>query len=219
MEIKKLTLVILLSLGFNQVIAQQYLDGDRFKVGLKAGPVLSIITGDAFAKASVKNGFTGGLYYRYKLKGGFHYQTELNAMVRGARFKNTGPDGYTKVNLMYLDATQLILKDLKKNDHTHCAVLGIQPSLLLQSWVYNPYWQLSPAARGIALNGGDLYAVFGYQLNKQVIGIQSVVKIGLTNVNRGLNMHDVSEPPKPILPATNNSGLVRNISWEVTLSF
>jgi len=219
MEIKKFILVILISFGFSQAFAQKYLDGDRFKVGLKAGLVLSTISGDAFAKASIKNGFTGGLYYRYKLKGIFHFQSELNAMIRGARFKNTGPDGYTKVNLLYIDAPQLILMDLKKNDHTNCAVLGVQPSLLMQSWVYTPYWQLSPAARGIALNGGDLYAVFGYQLNKQIVGIQSVVKIGLTNINRGLNMYDVSEPSKPILPATNNSGIVRNISWEVTLSF
>lgn len=197
--------------------SQAYQDGDKYRVGLKAGPVMSTLKGNELTKSSPNYGFTGGLYFKYKLKGGFHYQTEINSTIRGARFKGNGTNGYSKFTLLYLDATQLILKDLKKNDHTHCVVLGGQPSVLVQSWVYSPYFQLSPAARGVKLNGGDAYVVFGYQLNKKVIGVQSVIKIGLTNINRGLNMYDVLG--NPLGPPTSGTGVIRNISWETCIAF
>lgn len=203
--------------GLFEANAQIYQDGDKYRVGLKAGPVVTTLRGTELTKASVNYGFTGGLYYRYKLKKGFHYQTEINSTIRGARFNGNGPNGYSKFTLLYLDATQLILKDLKKDDHTHCLVFGGQPSLLLQSWVYSPYFQLSPAARGVKLNGGDAFLVLGYQMNKKVMGIQSVVKLGLTNINRGLNMYDVLG--NPLGPPTSGKGSIYNLSWETCIAF
>ena len=195
---------------------QTYLEGDKFRVGLKAGLLASNLLGTALTTPGINNGFTGGLYYRYQLKNGFHFQTEIGATIRSARFNNTSDTGYTKFSLFYLDFAQLILKDLKKGSHTHCVLFGAQPSVLVQSWVYNSYYQLSPAARSVKLNGMDVFAVFGYQYNRKIIGIQSVIKIGLTNINRGLNMYDAGGKH---LGPTNDKGTMRNISWETTISF
>lgn len=201
---------------FNAANGQAYLEGDNFRVGLKAGPAASTLLGTALTKPSLYYGFTGGLYFRYKLKGGFHFQTELSPTIRGARFSNDGQFGYNKFSLFYIDAAQLIMKDLKKGSHKHCLLLGAQPSVLVQSWVYNTYYQLSPAARGIALNAVDVFAVIGYQHNRKIIGIQSVIKIGLTNINRGLNMHDHAGNR---LGPTKDNGTIQNVSWETTISF
>jgi len=217
MKFKGLILLMMCLIRFNTLNAQAYQDDEKYRVGLKAGPVISTLKGNELTKSSLNYGFTGGLYFRYKLKGGFHYQTEINSTIRGARFNGNGNNGYNKFTLLYLDATQLLMKDLKKGDHTHCVVLGAQPSVMLQSWVYSPYFQLSPAARGVKLNGGDAFVVFGYQLNKRVIGIQSVIKIGLTNINRGLNMYDVLG--NPLGPTSSGTGVIRNISWETSIAF
>lgn len=197
--------------------AQTYQEGDKYRVGLKAGPVVSSLLGDELTTPSVSYGFTGGLYYRYKLRGGFHFQTEINAAIRGARFKGNKENEYNKFTLLYLDAVESVLFDLKKGSHTHCLLLGGQPSVLLQSWVYSPYFQMSPAARGVKLNGGDFAIVFGYQLNKNIVGIQSVIKIGMTNINRGLNMYDVQG--NPLGPQGKGDGYIRNVSWETTIAF
>ncbi|MFM9943719.1 MAG: hypothetical protein ACKVQB_00655 [Bacteroidia bacterium] len=213
---KKIILILAGIFAFSMAQSQKYVDGENFRVGLKAGPIASSLLGTALTKPSLNNGFTLGIYYKNKLKSGFHFQTEANATMRGARFSGNGDLGYNKFTLFYFDAAQLIIKDLKKGDHSHVAVLGVQPSILIQSWVYNPYFQMSPAARGIALNGGDVFAVFGYQYNKKIFGIQSVVKIGLTNINRGLNMYDLLGKP---LGPTKNNGTITNLSWETTISF
>lgn len=196
--------------------SQTYLGEDKYRVGLKAGPSASLLLGNALSKPSVNMGFTGGMYFKYKLKGGFHFQTEVSATFRGARFKGNADSGYNKFSLFYMDAAQLVLYDLQKGKHTHAAVLGVQPSFLIQSWVYSPYYQYRPAARTIALNGADVFVVFGYHYNKKLIGIQSVFKIGLTNINLGLNMYTFENRH---LGPTNNQGTIRNVSWETTLSF
>ena len=208
--------IILFCLLYSSAWAQTYEEGDNYRVGLKIGPVVSILKGNALTPATPSYGFSAGLYYKYKLKEGFHFQTEIMPTIRGANFSN-GQDGYSKFTLLYLDFAELVLKDLKQDDHTHALILGAQPSVLMESWVYNPYYQMSPAARGVKLNAIDVFAVFGYQLSKRVFGIQSVIKIGLTNINRGLNMYDFAG--NPILPPTNNNGNIRNISWETTISF
>lgn len=200
----------------NTAYSQTYLEGDKYRIGLKAGPIASTLLGDALTKSSVNYGFTGGLYYKYKLKGGFHFQTEISPAIRGARFNNTSDTGYTKFSLFYIDFAQYVLKDIKKGSHTHCVLVGAQPSVLVQSWVYNSYYMLSPAARGVKLNAMDVFAVFGYQYNKKIIGIQSVIKIGLTNINRGLNMYDDAGSH---LGPTKDNGFLRNVSWETTISF
>jgi len=210
--------IVLISLLFCQISAngQNYSAGDNYHLGMKAGPALSLLLGDGFTTPSVLYGFTGGLYYKRQLKNGFHFQTEISSTIRGAKFDNSGQFGYDKVSLLFIDAAQLILKDLNKGSHTHCAVFGIQPSLIAQSWVYNSYYQLSPAARDIQLNTLDVFAVVGYQLNRKIIGIQSVFKLGLTNINRGLNMYDDGGNQ---LGPTNNNGKIFNLSWETCLSF
>jgi len=212
----KIKLTILLLMLFTSAKSQMYTEGDKFRIGLKAGPAISMLGGNALSKPSLHFGFTGGLYYKYKFKHGFHFQTEISPTLRGSRFDN-GPTGYNKFTLLYMDMAQLVLKDFQSGDHTHAGVLGLQPSVLVQSWVYNPVYLLSPAARDVKLNAIDLFLVFGYQYSKKIVGIQSVIKIGLTNINRGLNMYDVGG--LPLQPATNNSGNIRNISWETTLSF
>lgn len=216
MGISKFILFIVGLIVANMANSQTYLEGDKYRIGLKAGPVVSTLLGTALTKSTINYGFTGGLYYKYKLKGGFHFQTEISPTIRGARFNNMSDTGYTKISLFYMDFAQYILKDIKKGSHTHCVLIGAQPSVLVQSWVYNNYYQLSPAARGVKLNGMDVFAVFGYQYNKKVIGIQSVIKIGLTNINRGLNMYDDAGS---LLGPTKNNGNIRNISWETTISF
>ena len=197
-------------------ISQDYLSGDNNKLGIKAGPVSSTIYGTALTKASIGYGFTGGVYLRLKLKNGFHFQTELSPTIRNSKYGNHALDGYEKISIFYIDANQMIMKDLKKGSHKHCALLGIQPSILVQSWVYNSYYQLSPAARDIAINTFDASAVIGYQFNRKIIGIQTVLKFGLTNINRGLNIHDHVGTR---LGPTNDAGIIRNFSWETTISF
>lgn len=215
-EVRNLVLLLVSLVMLNQANGQTYLEGDKYRVGLKAGPAISLLSGTALTSPSPNFGFTGGLYYKYKLKNGFHFQTEISATIRGSRFKGNKDIEYNKFSLFYMDAAQLVLKDLQKDKHTHAAVFGVQPSILIQSWVYSPYHQYRPAARTVALNGGEVFAVVGYQYSKKLYGIQSVIKVGLTNINRGLNMYDfVGQPVGP----TNNSGTVRNISWETTISF
>ncbi len=208
---------ILLILGItSNLFAQNYTEGERFKVGLKAGPSFSLLVGTALTNSTPGYGFTGGVYYKYKLGGGFHFQTEITPSIRNSKFSNHASNGYEKISLFYIDASQLILKDLKKGSHAHCLVAGIAPTGLLQSWVYNSYYLQSPAARDIKLNTFDALAVFGYQHNRKIIGFQTLVKVGLTNINRGLNMHDNNGNK---LQPTNDRGYIRNISWEATISF
>lgn len=216
-RLSQLTAILALMMVAVSTNAQTYLDGDKFRVGMRAGPVMSWLTGDALSKPSPNYGFTAAIYFKHRIGNHLHFQTEVGPSVRGSRFNGNGSNGYNKFTLMYMDAAELLMIDLKKDVHLHTLVLGVQPSALLQSWVYSPYFQLSPAARGVKLNGMDCSAVFGYQLHKKVYGIQSVIKIGLTNINRGLNMYDVLG--NPLGPATNNSGIIRNISWETSIAF
>ena len=200
----------------NYANGQLYVADDKYKIGLKAGLSACSMYGNAFTTPKFTKGFTLGIYYRQKFKNGFHFQTELTPAIRGARYNNNSDTGYQKINLLYLDFNQIVLKDLSKNNHTHCVLAGIQPSVLLQSWVYNAYYQLSPAARDIALKGMDVFAVLGYQLNKKTFGFQTMFKIGLTNINRGLNMHDHE---KRRLGPTVDNGKIRNFSWEFSIAF
>ncbi|MCC6720846.1 MAG: outer membrane beta-barrel protein [Bacteroidia bacterium] len=213
----KISLFVILSFfAINKAKSQNYVGDDKFKAGLKAGISINMLNGDAFTKSYIVRGYSLGLYYRYKFKNGFHFQTEFTPAIRGARFNNKSDTGYQKINLLYIDLSQIIIKDLIKNSNTHCMLAGIQPSVLLQSWVYNSYFQLSPAARDIALNGMDFFVVAGYQYNKKSFGIQSMVKLGLTNINRGLNMHDHNGKR---LGPTNDKGKIHNFSWELSLTF
>lgn len=209
-------ILLLLIFSAKNSYSQKYVGNDNFKAGLKAGVSINTFKSNAFTTPFLTRGFTLGLYYRQKFKNGFHFQTEITPAIRGARFNNSSDTGYEKINLLYLDFTQLIVKNLNKDDYSHCILAGVQPSVLLQSWVYNSYYKLSPCARDIALNGMDFYIVAGYQFNKKSIGIQSLIKIGLLNINRGLNMHDHDGRQ---LGPTNNNGTIRNISWETSISF
>jgi hypothetical protein len=216
METKHKILFLICTLLVTVANSQNYIAGDNYKLGLKAGPVAGVIYGNALTKAYPGYGFTGGVYLRAKLKNGFHFQTELSPTIRNSKYGNHATNGYEKISLFYIDANQMIMKDLKKGSHEHCLLLGLQPSVLIQSWVYNSYYQLSPAARDIKLNTIDVSAVIGYQYNRKIIGIQSVLKFGLTNINRGLNMHDHTGNR---LGPTNDEGIMRNFSWETTISF
>lgn len=217
MRIIKTHIIILLGLlCVQQSYAQDYLDGEKFRVGLKAGPNFGMLLGTALTKPIVDNGFNGGLYYKNKLKNGFHFQTEISPSIRNTKFSNTSDTGYTKISLFYIDFAQILVKDLVKGSHTHCAIAGIQPSVLIQSWLYNSYYLLSPASRDIKLNGMDVFVLVGYHYNSRVYGIQSVFKIGLTNINRGLNIYDDEGHH---LGPTNDLGTIRNFTWETTISF
>ena len=92
---------------FSQMAKSQiYLDGDKYRIGLKAGPLISTITGNALTKSTPVNGFTGGLYYKYKLNNGFHFQTEICPSIRNTKFNNTSDTGYTKFSFFYMDFAQ-----------------------------------------------------------------------------------------------------------------
>ncbi|NUM31397.1 MAG: outer membrane beta-barrel protein [Bacteroidetes bacterium] len=209
-------LLLLLTFSVKKSYSQKYVGDDKFKAGLKAGISLNTFKGNAFTTSYFTRGFSLGLYYRQKFKNGIHFQTEITPAIRGAKFTNSSDTGYEKINLLYIDFTQLLIKDLNKNNNTHCLLAGIQPSVLLQSWVYNNYYKLSPAARDIALNSIDFSIVAGYQLNKKTFGIQSLIKIGLLNINRGLNMRDHDGRR---LGPTNDKGTIRNLSLETSITF
>lgn len=210
-----LTILLFLSIA-NIANGQLYVSTDKYKAGLKVGISTNNLRGNAFSTSYLTRGFTLGLYYKQKFKNGFHFQTEITPAIRGAKFRNSADTGYEKINLLYLDLCQLIVKDIEKDNHKNCVMAGLQPSVLLQTWVYNSYYQLSPAARDIAIKAMDLFAVAGYQYNKKSFGIQTMIKVGLTNINRGLNMHDHDGRR---LGPTNDKGKIRNFSWEISLMF
>ena len=163
-----LPLIILLFITIaNTANAQLYVSTDKYKAGLKVGISTNTLRGDAFSASYLTRGFTLGLYYKQKFKNSFHFQTEVTPAIRGAKFNNTSDTGYEKINLLYLDLCQLIIKDIAKDNHKNSILVGLQPSVLLQTWVYNSYYQLSPAARDIAIKGMDLFFVVGYQHNKK----------------------------------------------------
>ena len=66
MKFKGFIFAFIMLFHFTMLYSQAYQDGDKYRVGLKAGPVMSTLKGNELTKSSPNYGFTGGLYFKYK---------------------------------------------------------------------------------------------------------------------------------------------------------
>lgn len=206
----KYGLFILVLLMFFQSKAQLYQNKEKYHVGIKAGIGPTTLTGSELKNNRTKVGFQGGFFYRHTLGKNFHFQSELLASYKGARFDN-GPGTYQRINLLYADAPQLLMVDVSKKQNKHLVILGPQLSVLLNSEMYVD-GAFKAKQRDLGLTATDFFAVAGYQFNGYYNGIQVALRYGLRNINNNLYFKDVE-------PITGTGKSIKNFGVDISVLF
>lgn len=164
------------------------------RVGIRAGLATNWLTSDILPKSVPMYGVQGGVYFRLKLGGRFHYQTELAASFKGSKYdySDTGYY-YNRLGLLYIELPQYLLINLDKEEK-HNLMLGgsfnylIRPSLFVTNELFPSFDKLPIKNYEVSLN-------VGYFLNFGMVGLQVAYHHGITNID---------EPFENFTKGTNN---------------
>ncbi len=152
------------------------------QIGVKAGAGFATISSDGFRDPRVQVGVQGGVYYRISLGGRFHFQPELSAAYKGAKFDRGTDTGfvYTRLGLFYMDMPLYLVASLDEKEK-HNLMLGPNVSFLMRPNLYilNEYY---PTFTELPLNRFSFGLVGGYLFSSKHIGVQVAFKYGLTSI-------------------------------------
>lgn len=205
----RLRLVTILLLSVQSVFGQLYPKDDTYKLGIKTGAVFTRLNGGVLVNPAIKYGFSGGVFFRHPVGNNFHVQVESNATFRGGNFKN-GEDEYYKLSTFYLELPAMWMVDLKKGSDEWCAFVGAQASVLANATIYvDP--NVIPQKEQPNLKNMDYFGIIGIQRNTYYAGFQLALKLGLTDINGGVEFVDFGPDPR--------SGQIRNFGVELSVYF
>ncbi len=152
------------------------------RVGIRAGLATNWLSSDILPKSVPMFGVQGGVYFRLKLGGRFHYQTELAASFKGSKYdySDTG-NYYTRLGLLYIELPQYLLINLDKDEKHNLMVGGsfnylVRPSLFIANELFPSFDDLPVKSYELSLN-------LGYFLNFGMVGLQVAYHHGITNID------------------------------------
>jgi hypothetical protein len=131
------------------------------------------------------------------------------ANFKGSNFRNNRTDAYVKISTFHVDLPIYFVQDFDENRRSILIGPQISYHMLSSLYVLN-----APQARrtGLSFMPWSLDACLAYHKNNKGISPQFGVKVGLTNMNNGINFDDV-------YPSTGREGVVRSLSFELGLVF
>ncbi len=179
------------------------------KLGIKTSINASTIFGSELINPRFKYGYTAGAYYQYSINKKWAFQTEFLGNFKGSKFKN-GIGKYSKIATFYLDLPLLAVRHLD-NNKTQSLLIGPSISYLALSSLFIGQ-QKKAELNVLDLKDMDFGVAIYYQKNSKIASFQIGAKIGLTNVNNGINFVDIK-------PATGNNGTIKNLGLEIGFLF
>jgi hypothetical protein len=201
--------IICIMIGFGSK-AQLYQKDYKFHLGMKAGLGPTFLLGDELKNSVAKISFQGGIFFKHKLGGSLHIQSEALASYKGSKFNN-GVNRYERVSLLYLDFPQYLQIDVSNKKNKHNVFFGPQAGFLVASEVY-VNGAFKAKYRDLSLKQMDAMGVVGYQFNGYYTGFQVAFKYGLVDINKNLNFIDV-------LPETGTGKTIRNAAIDFSFLF
>jgi hypothetical protein len=182
-------------------------DETKNRLGIKTNINISTLLGSELENPRPKFGYTAGAYFRYYISNKSGLYTEFVGNFKGSRFKN-GIGEYNKIALFYLDLP--LMYEYKLNDK-NSILGGINPSFLAMSSMFLD-GQQKAASNRINLMPFDWGPAFYYHAYGKAVGFQAGVKVGLSNINNGINFENINPP-------TGNGGSIQNLSFELGMLF
>ena len=197
------TLIIISFFGYSQT---ESLNTD-YKLGIKTAINLSTFSGTELENPRLRFGYSAGAYFWVKLNKNYRFQSELLANFKGSNFNNAD-DEYSRITTFYMDLPLLFGYEVAENQLIY---IGPQLGYLALSSMY--IGKLAkPHENGLPLKPFSIEACAVYQSNGKLMGLQGGVKLGLLNINDGINFVNVNPP-------TGNNGVIRSISLELGMLF
>ncbi|MBT8326372.1 MAG: PorT family protein [Bacteroidia bacterium] len=179
------------------------------RIGIKTSINTSSIRGTEFENPRLKFGYTAGAFYQQYLNENWNFYTEFVGNFKGSNFKND-IDEYNRVSLFYIDVPLMLMYNLD-DDKKQSVLLGPYASYLALSAVYVGS-QRKAELSNIALKPFDFGIAGFYQLNGKFTTLQVGAKIGLYNINNGVNFEDIT-------PETGKNGTISNLGIEIGMLF
>lgn len=204
----RFTLVII-CLWFWGAASAQETDLGTHKLGIKTSINISALLGTEFQNPRPKFGYTAGAYFRTpEFKKNWTLQTEALGSFRGSNFGN-GDTGYSRIALFYVDVAalpQYAFQDGKKS-----ISIGPYISYLGLSSLYIGE-KKKAELNDIALDDLDFGLATYFTIHGPVASFQIGGKLGITDVNNGINFVGY-------FPQTGSEGIIRNLSFEIGVLF
>lgn len=178
------------------------------KLGIKLSISGATLLGQEFQNPRPKFGYAAGIYYRKDLKKAWSLHTEFLGNFKGSKFSN-GDTGYSRIALLYVDAA--VLPKYSFGDDVSSVALGPYGSYLALSSLFVGGQQASEA-NDLALKPYDAGLAVYYFNKGRIASFQAGAKIGLVDINNGINFQGVS-------PRTGTGGFIRSVGIEVGVIF
>jgi hypothetical protein len=182
-------------------------EGPELDLGIKTSINVSSILGSEFKNARPKFGYTAGVYLITPLKKKWSLHSEALGSFRGSSFNN-GDTGYSKIALFYVDALIAPTYTLEKNSIS----IGPYLSYFALGSIYIGAKKKAEDIEEFGMKPLDFGLAGYYTINGPIIGFQFGAKVGLSNINNGVNFDG-------IFPETGNGGTIRNLSFEIGMLF
>jgi hypothetical protein len=177
------------------------------KLGIKTAINLSTFTGSELTNPRLRFGYSAGAYYRTRINKNLHFQTEFLGNFKGSNFNND-LDEYSRIATFYLDLPLMIGYELSDNQ---LIMIGPQLGYLALSSMYIGS-KAKAHINDLALHPFALDGIISYQVNGKIVGFQAGLKLGVFDLNNGLNFEQINPP-------TGNGGSIRSLSFELGLLF
>jgi len=182
-------------------------DNSELKLGIKTSINISSLLGTEFQNPRPKFGYTAGAYLNAPINKKWSLQSEVLGSFRGSSFNN-GDTGYSKIALFYVDAMVAPTYRLEKNSIS----IGPYLSYLGLGSIYIGDKKKSEDIEEFGLKPLDFGVAGYYTIHGPVVGFQFGAKVGLSNVNNGVNFDG-------IFPKTGTGGSIKNLSFEIGMLF
>ena len=205
--IRRVVLIVILSSALN-LCAQETSKPASYKLGIKTAINLSTLLGTELENPTPRFGYTAGAYVYAAINKKWQFQTELLANFKGSNFNNDLED-YTKISTFCLDMPLLL--GYKFNDGKNVVLLGPQASYLSLSSMYIGS-NAKAYVNDIGLKPFGIDACAIYQVNGKVVGFQMGAKLGILNMNNGVNFENINPP-------TGKDGTIQSLSFEIGMLF
>lgn len=205
--IRTIVLIIILSSALH-LSAQETSKPASYKLGIKTAVNLSTLLGSEFENPTPRFGYTAGAYVYTAINKKWQFQTELLANFKGSNFKNDLED-YTKISTFCIDMP--VMLGYRLNEGRNAVLFGPQFSYLSLSSMYIGS-NAKAYINDIGLDPFGLDACVMYQVNGKVVGFQMGVKLGLLNINNGVNFENINPP-------TGKGGTIKPFSFEIGMLF
>jgi len=152
------------------------------RVGVKAGIGISTISSDGFKNPIPQVGVQGGLYYRISLSKRFHFQPELSAAYKGAKFDGENDTGfnYTRLGLFYMDLPLYLVMSLDDKGKHNLMVAPTVSFLMRPNLYINKEYY--PTFTTLPLKRFTYGVTAGYMFSLGSIGFQVAAKFDLVSI-------------------------------------